>query len=213
MGGARTVGRGPHPRSRGTREGPVRRAWVSAEPVAAGVAAERLAGILERDRLYVEVQRHRLAGEERWNAFLVDWASGRGACRSYATFRTASATRSRSPSASSTCSRACATTRRSTRPAKRLAPQPGAPPEGRGRDGGGSSGTCRRPVSEHRPSRREARVHARANAWATGSPSTRCRPGSRGTHVPSQDDVLRGAGSAAGAWWGPCAASWTASWP
>ena len=62
----------------GDEEGPVRRAWAERGPVAAGVAAERLAGIFGRERLYVEVQRHRLAGEERWNAFLVDWARARG---------------------------------------------------------------------------------------------------------------------------------------
>jgi error-prone DNA polymerase len=62
----------------GDEEGPVRRAWLERGPVAAGVAAERLAGIFGRERLYVEIQRHRLAGEGRWNAFLVDWARARG---------------------------------------------------------------------------------------------------------------------------------------
>ena len=39
---------------------------------------QRLAGIFGRERLYVEIQRHRIAGEERWNAFLVDWARAGG---------------------------------------------------------------------------------------------------------------------------------------
>jgi len=58
----------------GDEEGPVRRAWLERGPAAAAEAGARLAGIFGRDRLHVEIQRHRLAGEERWNRFLVDWA-------------------------------------------------------------------------------------------------------------------------------------------
>jgi len=58
----------------GDEEGPVRRAWVERGPAAAAEAGARLAGIFGRERLHVEIQRHRTAGEERWNGFLVDWA-------------------------------------------------------------------------------------------------------------------------------------------
>jgi error-prone DNA polymerase len=58
----------------GDEEGPVRRAWRERGPAAAAEAGERLAGIFGRGRLHVEIQRHRVPGEERWNRFLVDWA-------------------------------------------------------------------------------------------------------------------------------------------
>jgi len=58
----------------GDEEGPVRRAWLERGPAAAAEEGARLAGIFGRDRLHVEIQRHRIAGEERWNRFLVDWA-------------------------------------------------------------------------------------------------------------------------------------------
>jgi error-prone DNA polymerase len=58
----------------GDEEGPVRRAWLLRGPAAAAEAGARLAGIFGPDALYVEVQRHRIPGEERANAFLVDWA-------------------------------------------------------------------------------------------------------------------------------------------
>jgi error-prone DNA polymerase len=58
----------------GDEEGPVRRAWLERGPAAAQEAGARLAGIFGGDRLHVEIQRHRIAGEERWNRFLVDWA-------------------------------------------------------------------------------------------------------------------------------------------
>jgi error-prone DNA polymerase len=57
----------------GDEEGPVRRAWLERGPAAAAEAGGRLAAIFG-DRLHVEIQRHRVAGEERWNRFLVDWA-------------------------------------------------------------------------------------------------------------------------------------------
>jgi error-prone DNA polymerase len=58
----------------GDEEGPVRRAWLERGPAAGADAGERLVGIFGRDRLHVEIQRHRIPGEERWNRFLVDWA-------------------------------------------------------------------------------------------------------------------------------------------
>jgi error-prone DNA polymerase len=58
----------------GDEEGPVRRAWLERGAAAAADAGERLVGIFGRDRLHVEIQRHRIPGEERWNRFLVDWA-------------------------------------------------------------------------------------------------------------------------------------------
>jgi error-prone DNA polymerase len=62
----------------GDEEGPVRRAWLERGPAAAAGEAGRLLGIFGRERLYVEIQRHRIAGEDRWNAFLVDWARAEG---------------------------------------------------------------------------------------------------------------------------------------
>jgi error-prone DNA polymerase len=58
----------------GDEEGPVRRAWLEQGPAAAAAAGSRLARTFGRGFLHVEIQRHRLAGEERWNRFLVDWA-------------------------------------------------------------------------------------------------------------------------------------------
>ncbi len=62
----------------GDEEGPVRRAWLTAGPAAAGAALQNLTAIFGRDRLYVEVQRHRLRGEEREIAFLRDLADAHG---------------------------------------------------------------------------------------------------------------------------------------
>jgi error-prone DNA polymerase len=61
----------------GDEEGPVRRAWLEHGPAAAAEAAARMEAIFGPDRLYVEIQRHRVPGEERWNTFLVDWARAR----------------------------------------------------------------------------------------------------------------------------------------
>ena len=58
----------------GDEEGPMRRAWAERGPAAAAVAGARLAQVFGPEALYVELQRHRLPGEERANAFLVDWA-------------------------------------------------------------------------------------------------------------------------------------------
>jgi error-prone DNA polymerase len=62
----------------GDEEGPVRRAWSERGPAAAAEAGARLASIFGRGRLHVEVQRHLVAGEERCNRFLVDWARAAG---------------------------------------------------------------------------------------------------------------------------------------
>jgi len=58
----------------GDEAGPVRRAWRAHGAQAAGAGGERLRRIFGRDRLWVEVQRHHVAGEEDENEFLVDWA-------------------------------------------------------------------------------------------------------------------------------------------
>jgi len=58
----------------GDEDGPMRRAWAEKGPAAAAVAGARLVQAFGPDALYVELQRHRLPGEERANAFLVDWA-------------------------------------------------------------------------------------------------------------------------------------------
>ena len=62
----------------GDEEGPVRRAWLEGGPAAAAAAGARLQRIFGRENLHVEIQRHRVPGEERWNAFLVDWARAEG---------------------------------------------------------------------------------------------------------------------------------------
>ncbi|MDO8541645.1 MAG: error-prone DNA polymerase [Opitutaceae bacterium] len=59
----------------GDEEGPVRRAWAAAGAGAAGDALRKLLGIFGRDRLYVELQRQRIRGEERELAFLTDLAA------------------------------------------------------------------------------------------------------------------------------------------
>jgi error-prone DNA polymerase len=59
----------------GDEEGPVRRAWQTAGKEAANVALQKLAGIFGQDRLYVELQRHRLRGENREIKFLTDLAT------------------------------------------------------------------------------------------------------------------------------------------
>ncbi|MBI3884530.1 MAG: error-prone DNA polymerase [Opitutae bacterium] len=58
----------------GDEEGPVRRAWRERGAAAAVAAGERLRRIFGSDRLFVELQRHHVAGEEEENEFLVDWA-------------------------------------------------------------------------------------------------------------------------------------------
>jgi error-prone DNA polymerase len=68
----------------GDEEGPVRHAWRTGGTVAAGAALEKLTAIFgsgddpARARLFVELQRHRLRGEDREVTFLRDLAA---ACR------------------------------------------------------------------------------------------------------------------------------------
>ncbi|PAW65137.1 MAG: error-prone DNA polymerase [Opitutia bacterium Tous-C1TDCM] len=71
----------------GDEDGPVRRAWRAAGPTAAAAALDRLAAIFapgggpagpDRAGLFVEVQRHRVRGEERETEFLRDLAAARG---------------------------------------------------------------------------------------------------------------------------------------
>lgn len=59
----------------GDEEGPVRHAWRTAGADAAAVALEKLSRIFGPDRLYVELQRHRIRGEEREIQFLIDLAA------------------------------------------------------------------------------------------------------------------------------------------
>ncbi len=58
----------------GDEEGPVRRAWREHGPAAAGEAFGKMRRIFEGDSLFVEIQRHLVAGEEFENQFLVDLA-------------------------------------------------------------------------------------------------------------------------------------------
>ncbi len=59
----------------GDEAGPVRRAWQTAGKDAANIALQKLAAIFGQDRLYVELQRHRLRGEDREVKFLTDLAA------------------------------------------------------------------------------------------------------------------------------------------
>ena len=62
----------------GDEEGPVRRAWRDGGARAAAEAGERLRGAFGDKRLYVEVQRHAVRGEDYELAFLRDWARATG---------------------------------------------------------------------------------------------------------------------------------------
>jgi error-prone DNA polymerase len=62
----------------GDEEGPLRRAWREGGAAAATLAGDRLLAAFGRDRLFVEVQRHLVEGEERHNRFLADWARAKG---------------------------------------------------------------------------------------------------------------------------------------
>ena len=59
----------------GDEEGPVRRAWQTDGKTAAASALDKLMTIFGRDRLYVELQRQRLRGENREVKFLTDLAA------------------------------------------------------------------------------------------------------------------------------------------
>jgi error-prone DNA polymerase len=62
----------------GDEDGPVRRAWRERGADAAAMAGSRLAAIFGPDRLYVEIQRHFIPGEEEENEFLIGWARTAG---------------------------------------------------------------------------------------------------------------------------------------
>jgi error-prone DNA polymerase len=62
----------------GDEEGPLRRGWRTQGPRAAAEAGERLVRAFGPDRVFVELQRGLVPGEEAQNAFLVDWARSRG---------------------------------------------------------------------------------------------------------------------------------------
>ena len=62
----------------GDEEGPVRRAWTEGGAAAAAEAGARLLRIFGSGGLHAEIQRHRVPGEERWNAFIADWAGAVG---------------------------------------------------------------------------------------------------------------------------------------
>ena len=62
----------------GDGEGPVRRAWRTGGAAAAAAAGERLRRAFGPDRLYAELQRHLVAGEEEENDFITDWARAVG---------------------------------------------------------------------------------------------------------------------------------------
>jgi error-prone DNA polymerase len=62
----------------GDEEGPVRRAWRDSGPGGGDAALAQLKTIFGQDRLYVELQRHRIRGEERELTFLTQLASAHG---------------------------------------------------------------------------------------------------------------------------------------
>ncbi|MGH7996919.1 MAG: DNA polymerase III subunit alpha [Opitutaceae bacterium] len=62
----------------GDEEGPVRRAWRERGAAAAGEALAKLRRVFGKSRLYVELQRHLLPGEEEENRFLTDAAESAG---------------------------------------------------------------------------------------------------------------------------------------
>lgn len=59
----------------GDEEGPIRRAWRHTGTGAVQTALDQLRSIFGPDRLYVEIQRHLIRGEERENALLIDLAA------------------------------------------------------------------------------------------------------------------------------------------
>jgi error-prone DNA polymerase len=62
----------------GDEDGPVRRAWASQGKQAADDAGQRLLQAFGSDRLFVEIQRHLVPGEDEANQFMIDWARTRG---------------------------------------------------------------------------------------------------------------------------------------
>ncbi len=62
----------------GDTDGPVRRAWRTQGARAAAEAGGRLRDAFGPDRLWVELQRHLVPGEDAENEFLTDWARAEG---------------------------------------------------------------------------------------------------------------------------------------
>lgn len=62
----------------GDEDGPVRRAWNKADSRVAAEALQKLLSIFGDERLYVELQRHRVRGEEQEIKFLTDLAGAHG---------------------------------------------------------------------------------------------------------------------------------------
>ena len=62
----------------GDEEGPMRAAWRQRGTIAAREAGQRLIEIFGQDRLFVELQRHMIRGEETENEFLTTWARQQG---------------------------------------------------------------------------------------------------------------------------------------
>jgi len=58
----------------GDEDGPMRRAWRERGRKSGAMAGDRLRHIFGPDRVFVEIQRHRLPQEEEENDFLLDWA-------------------------------------------------------------------------------------------------------------------------------------------
>ncbi len=61
----------------GDEEGPLRRAWRRSGAREADLIGEKLLRAFGPGRLYAEVQRHLVAGEEEANDFVIDWARAR----------------------------------------------------------------------------------------------------------------------------------------
>lgn len=62
----------------GDEDGPLRKAWGTDGKQAAGDAGDKLLRTFGSGRVYAELQRHRMAGEEDANEFVTDWARARG---------------------------------------------------------------------------------------------------------------------------------------
>lgn len=62
----------------GDEEGPLRLAWAKGGAEAADEAGRRLIDLFGKGRVYAEIQRHLVRGEDDVNSFVVDWARTRG---------------------------------------------------------------------------------------------------------------------------------------
>lgn len=57
---------------------PLKREWILRGAPAAAAAGEKLLGCFGKDRLYAELQRHLVQGEDHANEFVLDWARAKG---------------------------------------------------------------------------------------------------------------------------------------